>query len=60
MVGKEGWPMRGRDLVMWSDDQWEASKKIAWEGDKQTDRQTDTQTLWLLDQLGPKGRVGEN
>ena len=34
-------------------------KKIAWEGDKHTNRQTDTQTLGLLDQLGPEGRVGE-
>ena len=25
----------------------------------QTDRQTDTQTSRLLDQLGPEGRVGE-
>ena len=25
-----------------------------------TDRQTDTQTLQLLDQLGPEGRVSEN
>jgi hypothetical protein len=25
-----------------------------------TDRQTDKQSLWLLDQLGPEGRVGEN
>ena len=26
--------MRGRDLVMLSEGQWEASKKIAWKGDK--------------------------
>ena len=26
----------------------------------QTHRQTDTQTIRLLDQLGPEGRVGEN
>ena len=25
--------MRGRDLVMWSEGQWEASKKITWKGD---------------------------
>ena len=50
------WGVSVRDLVMWSEDQWEALKKIAWEGDTQTNRQT----LWLLDQLGPKGRVGEN
>ena len=36
-------------------------KKIAWEGDiKHTDRQTDTRTSRLLDQLSPEGRVGEN
>ena len=29
------------DLVMWPVGQWEASKKIAWGGDTQTDRQTD-------------------
>ena len=29
-------------------------------GRGQTDRQTDTQTIRLLDQLGPEGRVGEN
>ena len=34
-------------------------EKIAWEGDKQTDRQTHTRTCQLLDQLGPEGRVGE-
>ena len=28
---------------------------MAWEGDKQTD----TQTIGLLDQLGPEGQVGE-
>ena len=28
--------MRGQDLIMWSEGQWEASKKIAWGGDKQT------------------------
>ena len=31
--------MRGRDLVVWSEGQWEASKKIALEG---TNRHTDT------------------
>ena len=47
-------------------------KKIAFEGDRQTDtqtnrhtdkqthRQTDTQTSRLLDQIGPVGRFGEN
>ena len=38
--------MRGRDLVMWPEGQWEALKKIAWEGDKHTDTQTDMSTLW--------------
>ena len=57
MVEKEGWPMRGRDLVMWSEDQWEASKKITWKGDI---RKKEKQTSWLLDQLVPEGLVGEN
>ena len=35
--------MRGRDLVMWSEGQWEASKKTSLDG---TDRQTDMATLW--------------
>ena len=50
MVGKEGWPMRGRDLVMWSEDQWEASKKITWKGDI---RHTDMLTLWPTRPRGP-------
>ena len=32
------------------------STKIAWEGDKHANRQT----LWLMDQFGPEGQVGEN
>ena len=52
-------------------DQWEASnwscdqrvnerpKKIAWEGDKETNNDN-TRTSRLLDQLGPEGWVGEN
>ena len=42
----EGWQMRGIELIMGSQGQWEALEKIAWEGDQ-------------LDQLGPGGRVGE-
>ena len=62
MVGKEGWPMRGQDQVMWSEDQWEASKKLHEKetSDKQTDRKKDKLTSRLYDQLGPEGRVGEN
>ena len=52
MVGKEGWPMRGRDLVMWSEGQWEASKKTAWEGDKHTNKHTDKRTSRLLERIG--------
>ena len=33
---------------------------MAWEGDRQTDTQTDTRTCRQLDQLGPEGRVNEN
>ena len=34
--------MRGRDLVMWSEGQWEASTKTAPDGaDRQTDKQRD-------------------
>ena len=55
------WPMRGRDLVLWSEGQWEASKKTAHNGaDRQTDRRTLRRTWRLLDHLGPEGRVGEN
>ena len=49
--------MRGRDLVIWSEDRWEASKKTAHD---RTDRQTCRRTCRLPDQLGPEGRVGEN
>ena len=52
-------PMRGLDLIMLSEGQWEALKKIAWEGDKQRNNDN-TRTSHLLDQLGPEGRVGEN
>ena len=60
MVGKEGWPMRGRDLVMWSDDQWEPSKKNYMKRGHHSKKQTFKHTSRLLDQLGPEGRVGEN
>ena len=54
--------MRGLKLIMWSQGQWEASKKIALKGDKQVDNDEDdnTRTSRLLDQLGPEGRVSEN
>ena len=53
--------MRGRDLVMWSEDQWEALKKITWKGDiRQTNRQTHKPTNKHTSQLlDPEGRVGE-
>ena len=45
--------MRGLELIMLSQGQ------IAWEGDKQTSNNDNTQTSRLLDQLDPEGRVGE-
>ena len=40
--------MRGLELIMWPQGQWEASKKTAADGtDTQTHRQTDMATLWL-------------
>ena len=55
MVGKEGWPMRGRDLVMWSEGQWDASKKNALDGaDISTDGHGDSMT-----NSAQWGRVGE-
>ena len=55
---------------MWPEGQWEAriwscnlranerpQKRSHGKGTSNT--QTDKQTLWLLDQLGPEGRVGE-
>ena len=38
-------------MIMWSDGQWEASKKIAWGGDRQTDRQIYRQIYKLTSQL---------
>ena len=43
-----GWPMRGRDLIMWSEGQWEASKKDTWKGDRYTDKLT----LQLYERIG--------
>ena len=45
------WPMRGRDLIMWSEGKWEALKKIVCKGDK---IDTYGRTLRLLDQSGPR------
>ena len=49
--------MRGRDLGIWSCDLRtnERPKKNCMKRDRQTHRQT----IRLLDQLGPEGRVGE-
>ena len=42
LVVKEGWPIRGLELIMWSEGPWEASKKVTWKGDmKQKDRHRD-------------------
>ena len=51
--GKEGGPMRGLELIMGSQDQWEALKKNAPDGaNRQTScRQTDMATLWLKTKL---------
>ena len=64
-------PIWGRDLIMGPKGQWEAGiwscdlranerplKNCMGRG-HQTDTQTHRQTLWLLDQLGPEGRVAE-
>ena len=51
MVGKEGWPMRGRDLIMWPEGQWEASKKIAWKKGH-TYTQTHRRTSLLYERIG--------
>ena len=46
--------IRGWDLIMWTEGQWEASKKIAWEGDiRQTNKHTDMSTLWPTRPRGP-------
>ena len=52
--GEEGWPMRGLELIMWSEGHREVSKKIMMTGDnKQMDIATTRQKR-------PKGRFGEN
>ena len=33
LVVKEDWPLRGLKLIMWSEGQWEALKKLIWKGD---------------------------
>ena len=42
----EGGPMRGLELIMWHEGQWEASKKLA-QRRRTTDPQTNMATLWL-------------
>ena len=44
--------MRGRDLIMWPEGQWEASQKIALGGDRQTDRYIQAWTSRLLESIG--------
>ena len=51
---EEGWPMRGLELIMWSEGQWEASNKITMKGDK---KHMDIATTRPK---RPKGRFGEN
>ena len=43
LVVKEGWPIRGLELIMWPEGHWEASKNITGKGDI---RQIDIVTLW--------------
>ena len=51
--GGGGLSMRGLKLIMWSEGQWEASKKIPWEGDTQTHRHTDIATTRPNQPSGP-------
>ena len=48
--------MRGRDLVMWPEGQWEASKKTALEG---ANRHTDGHGDSMFTNSAQWGRVGE-
>ena len=50
VVGGGGWPMRGRDLIMWSEGLWEALKKLTWKGDRQT--KTEKKVIHVYEQLG--------
>ena len=50
--GMGGWPMRGRDLVMWSEGQWEASKKLYGKGTRYNIR-TDIATTRPNQPSGP-------
>ena len=63
--------IRGRDLIMWIEGQWEAgicscdlrANERPWKkshGKGTSDRHTHRRTCRLYDQLGPEGRVGEN
>ena len=52
-AGGGRWPMIGRDLIMWSEGQWEAWKKINLQTYTDMDIVTDRPTR-------PEGQVGEN
>ena len=53
---REGGSMRGLELIMWCQGQWEASEKTAPDGaDSHTDTHPDRWTWQLYDQLGPEG-----
>ena len=60
---KEGWPIRGLELIMWPEGQWEDSKKLHKRG--QTDKQTDKQSrrkqtdIALYESIGPEGQCFE-
>ena len=44
--------MRGRDLIMGPEGQWEDSKKIAWEGERQKDIYIYKLTSRLQERIG--------
>ena len=51
----EGWPMRGLELIMWSEGQWEALKKLQWKGTYiYIYIYIYNQTSQLLDRSGPR------
>ena len=59
-IQKGWWPMRGQELIMWSQGQWAASKKTATDGaDRQTDKQIHGHGNSMTN-LAQWGRVGEN
>ena len=58
MVKKKEEPIRGLELIMWFQGQWEALEKTAPNGaNRQTSRQTDTRTWQLYDWIRPVGPI---